>query len=60
MSDLTEPSRWMLRIGRDELRKWQRPEVVVNDFQIAPSFIVGILIFCHESTATAGTWAAAR
>ncbi|MER5389235.1 YrhK family protein [Saccharopolyspora sp. NPDC002686] len=45
-------------IGREELVIRRRYEVagIVNDFLIALWFIVGSLLFFHESTTNAGTW----
>ncbi|KAA5836880.1 YrhK family protein [Saccharopolyspora hirsuta] len=58
MSDPAESGPWVLRIGHEELVVRQRYEVVgiVNDFLIALWFIIGSLLFFHDSTATAGTW----
>ena len=52
MKDLT------FTIGHEELVIRQRWEVVsiINDILIAVWFIIGSILFFHESTTVAGTW----
>ena len=52
MKDLT------FTIGHEELVIRQRWEVVsiINDILIAVWFIIGSILFFHESTTIAGTW----
>lgn len=47
-----------ITIGHEELVVRQRWEVVsiVNDILVALWFIVGSVLFFHESTTTVGTW----
>jgi hypothetical protein len=47
-----------VHIGHTELIIRQRYEVVsiVNDLLIGVWFVIGSLLFFHESTVTAGTW----
>lgn len=52
MHDLT------FTIGHEELVIRQRWEVVsiINDILVAVWFIIGSILFFHESTTVAGTW----
>ena len=47
-----------LHIGHDEIVLRRRYELlsIVNDILVAVWFIVGSVLFFHESTTTAGTW----
>ncbi|TQL70295.1 YrhK-like protein [Nocardioides albertanoniae] len=47
-----------LHIGHEEIVLRRRYELlsITNDIAIAVFFIVGSVLFFHESTTTAGTW----
>jgi len=47
-----------IRIGRDEIVLRKRYEVlsILNDILVGLWFVIGSILFFHESTTTAGTW----